>query len=575
MRPDFGGYATKAGLKCSDGLTIMPGAFKDDDQETVPLVWQHLHEDPKNVIGHAKLLHRDDGVYTQCYLNNSENANVVRELLKHQDVDSLSIRAGRVVKRGMDVIHGVIQEVSVVLSGANPGALIDFVNIQHSDGTLEEREDEAIIYTGLTIDRFEHASESQTQESESKVADSEKTVADVFNTLNEEQKNVVYYMIGTILDENGSDTEQDSFTEGDLVHHNIFEPQDQGNSSTTLTHSQIQEIFHDLPAFGSLKDSVLAHAATYGIDNIDILFPDAQALDKTPQFIKRRTEWVSGVLGGTHHSPFTRIKTVLADITPDSARAKGYVKGTMKKEEVFGLLQRKTTPSTIYKKQKLDRDDILDITDFDVVAWVKAEMRLMLDEEIARSVLVGDGREVDDPDKIKDPAGSNEGAGLRSIYHDDDLYAHHTTITPAVDQSFPEAIIEAAIRALDVYEGTGTPDFYTTRSILTDMLLLKDGMGRRLYSTKAELASAMGVNSIIDVPIMKDLSRVDGASTLDLVGIMVHLSDYTVGADKGGEISFFDDFDIDYNQEKYLYETRLSGALTKIKSAVVLEKAHA
>jgi HK97 family phage prohead protease len=563
MEADFSGYATKAGLKCTDGRTIMPDAFKHNDGAQVPLVWQHGHTDPNNVLGHAKLENRSDGVYAYCFLNDTPSGQNAGKLVKHGDINALSIYANKLIEKGQAVFHGSIKEVSLVLSGANPGALIDNVNIAHSDGDIEILDDEAIIYTGLTL---EHSDEDADEDLEH--AD-EPTVQDIYDSMTEDQKQVLHFMVGAALQADAGDIQQSDESEDVLTHQegtdmtrNVF---DQNGAKTNadgrphLTHDQLQSIVEDAKKRGSFKEAFLAHAVTYGIENIDYLFPDAKNVMDSPEFISRRMEWVTGVINGARKSPFSRIKSMSADITHDEARAKGYVKATMKKEEFFALSKRITTPTTIYKKQKLDRDDIIDITDLDVVAWLKAEMRVMLDEEIARAVLIGDGREIDDEDKIIETY-------IRPIAHDDDFYAHKVVI-PA--NTTGDALVEAIVRARPAYRGTGNPTMYCTEGMLTDLLLVKDKMGRRLYPTQSELASALRVSNIVTVPVMEDQST-DGG---DLLAILVNMSDYTLGADKGGAISFFDDFDIDYNQYKYLYETRLSGALTKYKTALVFSRA--
>lgn len=568
---DFSGYATKVDLKCADGRVIRKDAFKHNDGETVPLVWQHMHNDPNNVLGHALLENREDGVYAYCLFNDSEAGKQAKLLVQHGDINALSIHANQLQQKGSNVLHGQIREVSLVLAGANPGARIDNVEIRHTDGTYDTDDSEAIIYTGedLSLEdvEFEHA-------------DSEdgKTMKDVFDTLNEEQKNVVYAMIAHALGGNEEEIEQSADEDDeDTINHsnkggkgtmkkNVFDSKDDGKEKkNVLTHSQIQAIFADAKKCGSLKEAFLEHAGTYGIDNIDILFPDAQTITNSPDFIKRETEWVAGVLSGTRHTPFSRIKSVTADITADEARAKGYITGNEKTEEVFGLLKRETTPTTIYKKQKLDRDDIIDITDLDVVAWLKAEMRVMLDEELARAVLIGDGRDVLSPDKINE-------SKIRPIYKDDDLYAHKVLIDADADTL---DIMDEIVRARVNYKGSGNPVLYTTNTILTNMLLIRDTTGHRLFKTKAEVESALMVSKIVEVEVMENQSRVDGADTIDLIGLLVNLKDYSLGADKGGQVSMFDDFDIDYNQYKYLLETRCSGALTKPKSALVIEKVRA
>lgn len=566
MKPDFSGYATKAGLKCSDGRTIMPEAFKHMDGMTVPLVWQHGHSNPGNVLGHAVLEAREDGVYAQGYFNDTEPASNAKQLVQHKDITALSIYANQLVERSKQVFHGVIREVSLVLSGANPGALIDNVAIAHSDGTTDILDDEAIIFTGL---EFRHSDDSDDDLSHE---EDESTVADIYESLSDVQKNVVHYMIGAALEAaKGKDAEHSDNDEDGLGHQeglqdmNVFEKNGSGREEThTLSHDAIKGIVSDAEKRGSLKEAVEHYALQHGIDNIDVLFPDAQQVGDTPDWIKRRTEWVAGVLNGARSTPFSRIKTRTADLTFDEARAKGYIKGTMKKEEFFGVSQRVTTPTTIYKKQKLDRDDMIDITDFDVVSWLKGEMRLMLEEELARAILIGDGRDVADEDKIRDPAGSTEGAGIRSILNDHELYVTSVNVNVDDAESSYEEVVESVARARRFYKGTGTPTFYTTEETKTEMLLAKDNFGRKLYSGEAELANALRVNAIVAVEVME--------SETDLLGIIVNLADYNVGADKGGDISMFDDFDIDYNQYKYLIETRVSGALTKVKSALVIRK---
>ena len=553
---DFSGYATKNDLKCSDGRTICKDAFKDNDGQKVPLVWQHLHNEPYNVLGHALLENREDGVYAYCTFNDSEAGKNARLLVEHGDITALSIYANKLIQKGSSVIHGVIREVSLVLTGANPGALIDNLAFQHSDGSETIDDTEAIIYSGDNI-ALEHA-EKQEQEPD-------KTIEDVFNTLNEEQKTVVYAMISKALEVEEDDEEEVEHSEkgGNIVKKNVFEGLEE-KSKNVLSHSQMVEIFEDAQRTGSLKESFLAHIATYGIDPIEDLFPEAKTITPTPELIKRDTEWVAGVISGTRHSPFSRIKSTAANITADEARALGYVKGNPKKEEIVRVLKRTTTPTTIYKKQKLDRDDIIDITDFDVVAWLKAEMRIMLDEEIARAVLIGDGRPVDgDDDKINEEC-------IRPIYTDDDLYSHHVKLT---SEKTVEDLIDEILRARKEYKGSGNPAMYTDTDTLTDMLLLKDITGRRIFRTVSELAAELRVSKIVEVPVMEDQTRVDdNEDTLKLKAIIVNLSDYVIGADKGGSINMFDDFDIDYNQYKYLMETRISGALIRPKSALVIEQ---
>lgn len=563
---DFSGYATRNDLRCSDGRTIRSGAFVDNDGGTVPLVWQHGHNSPDNVLGHALLENRNDGVYCYAKFNNGEQAKTAKELVKHGDVDSLSIFANKLTQRGGDVLHGNIVEVSLVLSGANPGARIDNVSLQHSDGSIEEL-DEAVIFTGLELS---HADETEEDNSkEANVAD-EETVADVLNTLTDKQKDAVYYVIGQAIEDANQDDADDN-DEEEAMHSNIFEGEDTltgANDEFELAHSAVVDALEDARRhnLSSFKDAFLQHAGTYGIDNIEVLFPDARSVTDEPTFIKRRTDWVSGVLNEAKHSPFSRIKSIHADITEDKARALGYTKGNKKKEEVFKLLKRVTTPTTIYKKQKFDRDDLIDITDLNVVAWVKKEMRLMLDEELARALLIGDGREISSQDKINEE-------NIRPIWKDDSLYTIKVLLEKKV---VGEDLVDAFIKSFADYEGTGTPKLYTTKTIVTELLLLKDKIGRRLYETKASLASALGVSEIVEVPVMKGATRETKKNgTADLLGIIVNMADYTIGADKGGEVNMFDDFDIDFNQFKYLLETRVSGALTQPKTAIAVERKQA
>lgn len=568
-RFDFSGWATRNNLKCSDGRTIRKDAFKDNNGQKVPLVWNHQHNEPFNILGHALLENREEGVYAYCTFNDTEAGQNAKQLVEHGDVSALSIYANQLKQHGGDVIHGSIREVSLVLAGANPGAFIDSI-ICHG----EESEEEAIIYTGEDISLShadnEEMKEEKPMEDTKKVENKtdNKTVKDVFDTLTEEQKTVVYALIGQALESAGATDENDENDEEDNnMKHNVFD-QDEMMQGNALSHSDMEEIFSDAKRTGSLKEAFLAHNATYGIDQIDTLFPEPQSMNTPPEFIKRDTNWVAGVINGVHHTPFSRIKSMFANITEDEARAKGYIKGKLKKEEVFTLLKRTTTPTTIYKKQKLDRDDIIDITDFDVVAWIKSEMRMMLDEEIARAILVGDGRLTSDDDHINE-------ANIRPIWKDDDLYTIKTKITvgaAATDDEKAKAVIKAAVKSRKEYKGSGNPVLYTTEDFLTNCLLLEDTQGYRLYKSEQDVATAMRVSRIVTVPVMENLSRTDSESkTRNLVGIIVNLNDYNVGADKGGAVNMFDDFDIDYNQQKYLMETRCSGALIKPYSAIALE----
>ena len=555
---DFSGWATRNNLRCSDGRTIMKDAFKHNDGQTVPLVWNHQHNDPLNVLGHALLENRDEGVYAYCTFNETESGKNAKLLVEHGDVSALSIYANQLKQQGSNVIHGAIREVSLVLAGANPGAFIDSV-MRHG----EESDDEAIIYTGEDISLF-HADEKKDKPVDEKSED-EETVADVFNTLTEKQKTVVYAMIGQALEEkeeseNNNDN-NDSKGGNKTMKHNVFDKEDA--KKDVLSHSDLEAIFADAKRYGSLKDSVLAH----GIEQIDYLFPDAKNVTDIPQFIQRDMGWVQKVMNSVHHTPFSRIKSVLADITEDDARAKGYIKGNLKKDEVFTLLKRTTTPTTIYKKQKLDRDDVVDIVDFDVVAWLKSEMRMMLDEEIARAILVGDGRLSSSDDKINEQ-------NIRPIWKDDDLYTIKAPVTVAANATADEkakAFIRAAIKSRKNYKGSGEPTLYTTEDVLTDCLLMEDTTGRVIYDSVSKLATALRVKEIVTVPVMENLSRDDNGTTYGLMGIIVNLTDYNIGADKGGAVNMFDDFDIDYNAQKYLIETRCSGALIKPYSAIALE----
>ena len=644
MEADFSGYATKAGLKCSDGRTITAEAFKHMDGQKVPLVWQHSHNEPNDILGHALLEARDDGVYTYAFFNDTESGKTAKGLVLHGDITMLSIYANQLVEKVINssktVLHGMIREVSLVLSGANPGAKIDYVRIAHTDDPNDDEilTDEAIIHSGTTIvlpepiveetsevseetelEVVEHADGETVQDVYNTLSQKQKdvvdfmlgaavdavraevgalaqsddiehagddiTVKDVYNSLSEVQKKVVHFMIGTAVQsataelkqsdidsDNAADKSDDStsddineetlnHTEGtEEMKHNVFESNGSTQTLTkqdegiVLSHSDLESIVADATRSGSLKEAVQAYALAHSITDIDVLFPDAQFVTSQPDLISRRTEWVKSVIDGAKHSPFARIKSWAADLTADEARAKGYVKGNLKKEEIIRLLKRVTTPTTIYKKQKLDRDDVVDAKDFDVVSWLKWEMRFMLEEEIARAILVGDGREPDDEDKIDEEK-------LRPIAWDNEMYAHPITV-PA--NTTPESTVESIIRARKNYKGTGRPTLYTTDDILVDLLLIKDRMGRFVYDNEAQLAAKLRVSEIVVVEVMED--------TPDLLAVMVNMNDYTIGADRGGAISMFDDFDIDYNQQKYLIETRISGALTKPKSAVVIKR---
>lgn len=597
---DFSGWATKNDILCADGRTIRRDAFKNNDGQRVPLVYNHEHNDPLNVLGHADLVNKPEGVYMYGKFNNTEAGRHMKESVINGDITNISIYANHLKQVGSDVLHGMIREVSLVLAGANPGAYIDNVIIHGEDSGSE-----AIIYSGDTIE-LAHSDDEETSEKSVKdvldtlspeqhaavaymikelvgddeedeeesnedekdtiehseedkeVAEgSEKTVKDILDTLNPEQEAAVAYIIKELT---GEDMNEEDEGEEENMKHNIFSNVDE--NVEVLSHSDMEAIFTDAKRSGSLKEAVLEHTDNYGITNIDYLFPDAKSVTPTPEFIKRDTDWVDTVMNGVSRSPFSRIKSIFANITEDQARAKGYIKGKLKKEEVFSLLKRSTTPQTIYKKQKLDRDDIIDITDFDVVAWIKSEMRLMLDEEIARAILIGDGRLTSDDDHISEDH-------IRPIYNDADLYTIKTVaqVAAGADDSVKAAtFIKSAIKARKDYKGSGTPALYTTEDMLTSCLLLEDGIGRPLYPTVEALATKLRVSKIITVPVMENITDTNGK----LEGIIVNLKDYRVGADKGGAINMFDNFDIDYNAQKYLIETRCSGALTVPYSAIAL-----
>lgn len=578
---DFAGWATRNNVRCADGRTILRNAFKENDGQKVPLVWNHRHDDPYTVLGHALLENRDEGVYAYCKFNNTESGQNAKELVQHGDITSLSIYANRLQQDGGNVIHGVIREVSLVLAGANPKAVIANV-IQHG----EELNDEAQIYFDEPL-VLEHADEDKKEKTmvedkkeeektmvdEKKTSENEETIADVIATFNEKQKKVFYALIGQALSEKENDNESE---EDNSVKHNVFDRDDE-NQENVISHDDLQEVLKDAKRCGSLRDSAIQHGledvqylahADYGVDPVDYLYPDARNVTATPQMIQRNTAWVSKVMQGVHHTPFSRVKSLFANITGDEARARGYVKGNRKLEEVITLLKRTTTPTTVYKKQKMDRDDIIDITDFDVVAWLKGEMRGMLEEEIARAILVGDGRSPSSDDKINE-------MNIRPIWTDDDLYTIKAAVAPASNATAEDAaklMIKQIIKARKDYKGSGNPTFFTTEDVLTDMLLIQDTTGRDIYDTEEKLRTKLRVKEIVTVPVMEGLTRTDNEShTRKLAGIIVNLDDYNVGADKGGAINMFDDFDIDYNQEKYLIETRCSGAMIKPYSAIAIE----
>ena len=606
---DFCGWASKNDLLCSDGRTIRRGAFASDDGKKVPMVYQHQHTSIDNVLGHAILENRDEGMYAYCYLNESDTGKMAKELVRHGDICAMSIYANKLKQIGNDVVHGEIKEVSLVLAAANPGAAIESVVLEHSDGSTEE---EAIIYSGEDTQYkiLSHA-ESSTQTS------SDKTVNDILNNMSEAKKNVLYYMLAKVsetdeeaedddviedsdirhADVSGGRTIQDIFDtftsdekkvaffligqaikasgsmeqsdipniddeseENDTMKHNVFENNQINNDETVLSHAEIEEIFRDTKQYGTLKNSALAH----GVTNIEYLFPDAETVTPTPELIKRNDDWVSKVMGAVHRTPFSRIKSTAANLTEDEARAKGYIKGRLKKDEVFSLLKRTTEPTTIYKKQKLDRDDVVDITDFDVVAWIKSEMRMMLNEEIARAILIGDGRLTSSDDKIPEDH-------IRPVAFDSELYTVPVEVTvaaQATDDDKAKAIIRSIIKGRKEYKGSGNPVMYTTEDTLTDMLLMEDKMGRVVYDSVTKLATALRVSEIVTVPVMEGLKDSEGNA---VIAVIVNLADYNVGADRGGEVNMFDDFDIDYNAMKYLIETRCSGALTKPYSALAVK----
>lgn len=591
---DFGGWATKANLLCSDGRVIMPDAFAHNDGQRVPLVWNHQHSDPDHILGYADLENRPEGVYAHCKFNETDTGNVAKQLVQHGDIVSLSIYANGLTEKKSHVTHGNIREVSLVLAGANPGAGIDSVTLSHG----EDSDDEGIVYSDTSLDLATEVSHSDDTNSElshaddnsdKKPEDDEETVMDVFNTLNEKQKNAVYAMIGAAYEATPpAKDEENTNEEGDTdMKHNVFDT-DVQKENQVLSHSDITAIISDAKRTGSLRDAAIAHNAgeithaatdddghqvTYGVANIDYLFPDARNITREPLFIKRDTGWVTVVMSAVKHSPFSRIKSIFADITADDARAKGYLKGKQKVEEVFTLLKRSTTPTTIYKKQKMDRDDVVDITDFDVVSWIKSEMRVMLDEEIARAILVGDGRSTASDDKINE-------SNIRPIWKDDSLYTIKATVQLGASETETtkgKKFIKAVLKARKNYKGSGNPILLTTEDVLTDLLLIEDTNGRNIYESVDKLATALRVSKIVTSPVLENQTRagvelVDGdTKTRTLMGIIVNLADYTVGADKGGAVNLFEDFDIDFNQQKYLIETRCSGALTKPYSAIAIE----
>ena len=589
---DFSGWATRNDLKCSDGRIIRKDAFKHNDGMTVPLVWNHDHTDPTRVIGHALLENRDEGVYAYGSFNSTDLGQRAKIYVEHGDITAMSIYANQLQQQGPNVMHGSIREVSLVLAGANPGAYIENV-IKHGD---EPDSEEARIYTGMEIELY-HADTSmkkeeekpkkgeetmpeetkkEVKEPETKETPKVKTVGEIIEAMTDEQKNAVYAIIGQMkqdmedeADDDMEDDMEDQMEEDEkskggskTMKHNCFD-QEERMDNATLSHAEQLEILEDAKRCGSLKEAVLAH----GIEKIDVMFPDAQTISNEPEFIKRDTTWVTDVLGAVRHTPFSRIKTIFADITADEARAKGYVKGNLKLEEVFKMLKRVTNPTTIYKKQKLDRDDVLDIKDFNILPWMKGELRMMLDEELARAILVGDGRTELSTDKIKEDC-------IRPIWTDADLYTVKTKVEvgeTATAEEKAKAFIKACVKSRKDYKGSGNPVMFMPEDIMTDCLLIEDKNGRIIYDSEMKLASALRVRKIVPVPVMEGLTRTVEEKTHTLAGIYVNLADYNVGTDMGGEVNMFDDFDIDYNQMKYLIETRCSGALTKPYAAVALE----
>ena len=633
---DIDGWATMCNIRCSDGRTIRPNAFIDNDGEEVPMVYQHCHTDPTNILGHALLENRDEGVYCYCWFNQNEKAQAAKNAVANGDIKQFSIYANQLVQKGNDVVHGMIREVSLVMTGANRGARIENLNFAHSDGTYDTDDEEAIITT--EVQDICHSEDGMEDEDmgENKNVD----LQSVLDSMDEDQLAAVQalYEQGQIdalaaagvdpeaedeeYDDEGDDEDfedddeeydeddedfeddeddddedlddedyddedddedyEDDDEDEDVEHSefggygsmkkNVFDGTVEEVGGNSLSHAEMDTIFSDAKRGGSLKDAVISHSAEYGIDQIDWLFPDYKNQNVPPEFIKREMDWVQKVMGAVHHTPFSRIKSMFADITEDEARAKGYIKGHLKKEQVFTLLKRTTDPQTVYKKQKLDRDDVLDITDFDVVAWIKGEMRMMLDEELARAFLIGDGRSTASEDHIEE-------SHVRSIWKDDDLFTVKVPVTQVQNENFAKTIIKTIIKNRKLYKGSGDPLFFTTEDVLTEMLLLEDGIGHFLYPTKAALATTLRVRDIVTVPVMEQAgTRTDttGNSPVvwDLIGIMVNLNDYNVGADKGGSINMFDDFDIDYNQQKYLIETRISAALVKPFSALAIEVLH-
>lgn len=565
---DFAGYATRNDKLCSDGRIIKHGAFKDNDGDTVPLVYQHDHKNPDNILGHAVLENRDDGVYAYASFNDGESAQQVKRLIKHGDIEALSIHATSIKQRGMEVVHGIIREVSVVLAGANPGAYIQDIAFAHDDS---DETAEAVIYSGEQIE-LSHADEPK-PEKESEDDKEGETVADVIASMTEKQRTAMYAVIQQIA-EGGGDPEDDmehsaeSSTNDDkesTLTHNVFEGAE-AQAETERPTLDFNEIIHDAERGGLLSEAVLYHAEQYGIKNIDKLFPEAHNLNTTPVLIERRKEWVPKVFGGAMHSPFSRIKTQSADITDDALRAKGYKKGDKKTGGAFAVAFRQTTPQTVFVKQQMDRDDIIDVTSFDVVSWIKGIMRAQLEEEISRAILIGDGRELGDANKINED-------NIRPIWTDADFYSVKVDVTEGGTKAVtPRQLEEAIESSFHKYEGSGSPVLFCPRSTYLKLKQQRDANGRRMYKTKTEVAEALEVSDIVIVDLMDKRVRTDtNSKKYDLLGIVVNMNDYTLGADKGGETTYFEDFDIDFNQHKYLYESRCSGSLTRPKSALIIE----
>lgn len=600
MDYDFCGWATKNDLRCSDGKVVKRDAFKVNDGKKVPLVWNHKHDSVGTVLGHALLENRDEGVYAYCKFNKTQAGKDAKEIVLHGDVVSLSIWANNIQQVGSDILHGVIREISLVLAGANPGAFIEDPVVHGVN--MEDGSDEGIFYTGEGIEIY-HAEDDENKkkkDGDEKPPDDEsksgETVRDVINNMTDKQKAAMAIIIEQVTADNkkSEPLKKDDEKEDNEMKHNMFQGS-KTNRGVVISHSDMENILSDAKKLGTLSEAVmsnleeggvLAHSIdttgmetstgtqTYGINDMSMLFPEPKSLNTPPEFISRNMTWVQKLMSKVHRTPFSRIKSMFADITEDEARAKGYIKGKQKKEEVFSTLKRSTTPTTVYKKQKFDRDDIIDIVDFKVVAWIKAEMRIMLDEEIARAMLIGDGRPADSDDKINEQ-------NIRPIAKDVPLFNVIVKVSVpanADETTIAKETIKAIIRSRKRYKGSGRPDFWTTEDSITEMLLLEDGVGRTLYETEAALATKLRVNEIIPVEPMEGQTVVvgtgDSAKTYPLIGIIANMNDYNVGADKGGNVEFFDDFDLNFNQQLYLLETRMSGALIKPFSAmtVVLDK---